>query len=190
MTKLLLSLVRNSAGILRALVSVSGFALIALILVHTTTEKFNQLRAKNEMFETQQVTLAERERQLDCLAKNVYYEAGGEPFEGKVAVAQVTINRANSGQFPSDICKVVYQKNVIYDRVICQFSWYCENAGVNRTIRPAHLQESYAVAKKVLLEGFRLDSIKGVLYFHADHVPPRGREERVTQIGHHIFYRK
>ena len=40
----------------------------------------------------------------ECLAKNIYHEAGKEPFEGKVAVAQVTMNRAASGQFPEDIC--------------------------------------------------------------------------------------
>jgi hypothetical protein len=37
-----------------------------------------------------EITMKMRERQLACLTKNIYYEAGGEPFEGKVAVAQVT----------------------------------------------------------------------------------------------------
>ena len=62
------------------------------------------------------VTSSERERQLDCLSKNIYYEAGSEPFEGKIAVAQVTLNRAESGKFPSDVCKVVYQKNVFMEK--------------------------------------------------------------------------
>ena len=94
------------------------------------------------------VTLKERERQLQCLAQNIYWEAASEPFEGKVAVAQVTINRAESGKFPSDICQVVYQKNVFYEKVVCQFSWYCER---NHKVKPVHTQfysESEAVAKR------------------------------------------
>jgi hypothetical protein len=45
-----------------------------------------------------------------------------EPFEGKVAVAQVTLNRVESGKFANTVCGVVYQKNVFYERVVCQFS--------------------------------------------------------------------
>ena len=60
------------------------------------------------------VTAEVRNKQLECLARNIYYEAKGEPFEGKVAVAQVTINRMESGLFPNDLCKVVYQKNIVY----------------------------------------------------------------------------
>ena len=71
---------------------------------------------------TTPITAEVRERQLGCLAKNIYHEAGSEPFEGKVAVAQVTLNRAASGQFPGDVCRVVYQKNLMYEKVICQFS--------------------------------------------------------------------
>jgi spore germination cell wall hydrolase CwlJ-like protein len=52
-------------------------------------------------------------RELDCLAQNIYYEAATESYEGKLAVAQVTVNRTNSGKFPTSICGVVKQKNVI-----------------------------------------------------------------------------
>ena len=115
-----------------------------------------------------QITTAVREQQLSCLAKNIYYEAGSEPFEGKVAVAQVTMNRVASGQFPADICKTIYQKNVIYEKVICQFSWACER---NTGLRPpnnANYRESEEVAKKVLLEEFRLPSLTSAMYYHAD----------------------
>ena len=78
----------------------------------------------NAKVQTKYTTMAEREKQLECLANNIYYEAAKESFEGKVAVAQVTMNRAASGVFPSDICKVVYQKNVIMEKVVCQFRWY------------------------------------------------------------------
>lgn len=135
------------------------------------------------------VTAEVRNKQLDCLARNIYYEAGGEPFEGKVAVAQVTINRANSGQFPSDICKVVYQKNVVYEKVLCQFSWYCENASSVTPKNAKVFQESEIVARQVLLENFRLPSLKHALYFHGAQINPKWDKERVGQIGNHIFYK-
>jgi len=47
---------------------------------------------------------------LECLARNIYYEAASEPTEGKVAVGLVTINRSNSGNFPTTICGVVNQR--------------------------------------------------------------------------------
>lgn len=135
------------------------------------------------------VTADVRNKQLECLARNIYYEAGGEPFEGKVAVAQVTINRMESGLFPNDLCRVVYQKNVVYDKVLCQFSWYCEGPA---RVPPKHAQaykESMVVAKQVLLEGFRLPSLTNALYFHAKHINPKWNREKVAQIGGHIFYR-
>lgn len=135
------------------------------------------------------VTAEVRNKQLECLAKNIYFEAGGEPFEGKVAVAQVTINRAESGQFPGDICRVIYQKNVVYDKVICQFSWYCENPSVVKPRNQAVYKEAEIVARQVLLEGFRLPSLKDALYFHAKHINPKWKRERVATIGGHIFYK-
>ncbi len=135
------------------------------------------------------VTMAQREKEVDCLAKNIYYEAGTEPFEGKVAVAQVTINRTKSGKFPKDICAVVYERNLVYNNVICQFSWYCDSKAKVRPIHAATYKESEAVAKKVLLEGYRLSIItEDVLYYHADYVNPRWKKQRVTKIGKHIFY--
>lgn len=146
--------------------------------------------AKAQVAESSQITLAVRERQLGCLAKNIYHEAGSEPFEGKVAVAQVTMNRTQSGQFPNDVCKTIYQKNVIYEKVICQFSWACDRALVDGKIaNSANYQESMAVAEKVLLEDFRLPGLKEAMYYHADYVDPHWNRTRVAKIGHHIFYK-
>ena len=71
----------------------------AMMLI--TDNKFEYLKTKD--YNQKYITMAEREKHLTCLAKNIYFEAATEPFEGKVAVAQVTINRANSGKFPEDI---------------------------------------------------------------------------------------
>ena len=166
--------------------------LIAVLTIQTvTSNKIHALEKNSLSYSKDVVTIRERERQLDCLAKNIYFEAATEPFEGKVAVAQVTMNRAESGRFPSDICAVVYQKNIIMEKVVCQFSWYCENAGSKKVIRyREQYDESYAVAKKVLLEGFRLDIMKDALYYHADYVNPKWGKEKIGKIGAHIFYRE
>jgi len=149
------------------------------------------LRISNvQTLEASQITAELRERQLTCLARNIYHEAGGEPFEGKVAVAQVTLNRANSdGLFPGDICRVVFQKNVFYDKVLCQFSWVCDRDVNFKPRHPAVYKESMEVAKKVLLEGFRLPSLTEALYFHADYINPGWKKQRVAKIGRHIFYK-
>ena len=139
--------------------------------------------------ESSQITTAMREKQLACLAKNIYYEAGNQPFEGKVAVAQVTINRTESGQYPSDICKTIYQKNVVYEKVLCQFSWVCDRSVVAGNVNAANYKESEEVAKKVLLEGFRLPSLKEAMYFHGDYINPGWKREKIAKIGNHIFYK-
>jgi spore germination cell wall hydrolase CwlJ-like protein len=139
--------------------------------------------------ETSNITAELREHQLGCLAKNIYYEAGSEPFEGKIAVAQVTMNRVNSGQFPSDVCKTIYQKSVIYDKVICQFSWACDRVGKFNPVNKPNYDESMIAAQKVLLEDYRLPGLQDALYYHADYINPGWGKERVAKIGHHIFYK-
>jgi spore germination cell wall hydrolase CwlJ-like protein len=167
---------------------INCLVLLAVILVahQAVTQKFQKLKDARESVSP--VTAELRQKQLNCLARNIYHEAGGEPFEGKVAVAQVTINRAESGDFPSDICQVVYQKNIVYEKVLCQFSWYCSSASINKPMNGPVYTESMEVAKKVLLEGFRLPSIKNALYFHGDYVNPKWGKQPVAKIGRHIFY--
>ena len=165
--------------------------LLALALVGTAGYKVINYKLdtlKNARMNVSPVTAELRQRQLDCLARNIYHEAGYEPFEGKVAVAQVTINRAESGEFPSDICGVVYQKNIVYERVLCQFSWYCNSASVKKPMNGPVYTESMEVAKKVLLEGFRLPDLKQALYFHGDYIQPGWNKKPVAKIGRHIFY--
>ena len=169
-------------------VKVFCFIAVVVSVVHVTNAKLDTLKTTNEVARQGFVSVADRTKQLDCLTRNIYWEAASEPFEGKVAVAQVTINRVESGRFAPDICGVVYQKNVVYDRVICQFSWFCDGSSKIRPIYPAHWKESEEVAKKVLLEGFRLPSVKNALYFHADYVNPRWGKPQVAKFGRHIFY--
>lgn len=169
------------------------FIIIGLLIIGLIAEKAIAYKLESSkssaVSKTSDVTSAVRNRQLECLAKNIYHEAGNQPFEGKVAVAQVTINRSESGQFPSDICQVIYQKNIIYKKVICQFSWYCENPSKLRPKNQDVYRESELVARQVLLEGFRLPGLKEALYYHADYVNPKWGREKIAKIGAHIFYK-
>ena len=166
-----------------------GLLLIAAVLVQAVNIKFDKLREGSEAYRQGFVSTADRTRQLDCLTKNIYWEAASEPFEGKVAVAQVTMNRVASGRFGEDVCGVVYQKNNYFGKIICQFSWACETTHKIRPIYPALYRESEEVAKKVLLENFRLSTMRDALYFHGDYVSPNWGKKKISQIGRHIFYK-
>ena len=171
----------------RALKTV-GFVGVAIAVVAVCNARLDGLRNAQNFMPPGYVTAAEQTRQLECLTRNIYWEAASEPFVGKVAVAQVTLNRMESGKFASSVCGVVHQKNVFYEKVVCQFSWYCEN---NHKVKPVHKpmwQESEEVAKKVLLEGFRLPSLHNALYYHADYVNPGWKHPKIEKIGRHIFY--
>lgn len=119
--------------------------------------------------------------ELFCLAKNIYHESSGEPRLGKIAVAQVTLNRTKNPKFSGDICSVVFARN--------QFSW--ANDRNKRWSHPnnAAWNESMNVAREVL-DGKRVKGMEHALYFHEDSVYPTWKNTtRLAQIGAHIFYR-
>lgn len=130
-------------------------------------------------------------QELQCLAENVYYESGNQTFEGKLAVAQVTINRVNSGRFPSTVCGVVKQKDQINGRMVCQFSWFC-NQAYSLVRNKYQWEESVIVAKKALTNEYAHDILhkEKAMYFHANYVNPGWNLPRITQIGAHIFYKE
>ena len=170
------------------LFKVTGLWAIALVVIAVCNHKLNELRSGVESMPAGYVTAQEKIRQLDCLTRNIYWEAASEPFEGKVAVAQVTMNRVQDGRFGDSVCGVIYQKNIFYEKVICQFSWVCETTHKTRPVDPPLWAESELVAKKVLLENFRLPGLKEALYYHADYVSPGWKKPKIDKIGRHIFY--
>ena len=129
-------------------------------------------------------------KQLNCLTNNIYFEAATEPYEGKLAVAQVVLNRANNSKFPSTVCEVVFQRTYTPARVIvCQFSWTCLK---NMVVRDKYAwEESEIVARKALTQDKVHDKIASTnaMYYHADYVNPGwNRNKVVARIGRHIFY--
>lgn len=120
---------------------------------------------------------------LQCLQQNVYYEAGNQSFDGKLAVASVTLNRKQATGFPDRVCDVVGQKW----RGICQFSWVCSKPKrrSNKAEDRAKLL-SWLAAVHVVLNGPTIDA----LYFHTTEISPDWSERvpKLAQIDDHIFY--
>ena len=186
-TNLTLNKIDLTPWIARLLMA-AGLAAVVVAVVAVVQARLDHLRQAQLDMPAGYVTAAEKTRQLECLTRNIYWEAASEPFEGKVAVAQVTLNRMQSGKFADSVCGVVYQKNVFYERVVCQFSWYCEGNHKVKAIHKPMWRESEEVAKKVLLEGFRLPSLQKAMYYHADYVNPGWNHPKIEKIGRHIFY--
>lgn len=175
------------AKYIRILFYALGLAIAATAIAETSKWKFQELELEQDA-SPNFASLRDRQRQLACMTQNVYWEAAHEPPEGKIAVAQVVMNRVESGLFPSDPCQVIYQKTQVYSTVICQFSWACDRASQMRPIQKELWRESQEAAKMVLLEGFRLPSVRTALYYHAEYINPKWGRKRVAHIGRHIFY--
>lgn len=127
----------------------------------------------------------EDQRHIDCLTKNIYYEAGGEGYFGMKAVGLVTMNRVEHPKFPKTVCEVVQQKR----GNVCQFSWYCTKKAL--AIHNEQYRMAQNLAITLYVQRFRLlDITEGALFFHANYVNPYWSRSfrRTTQIGNHIFY--
>lgn len=119
-------------------------------------------------------------KELNCLAKNIYFESRGETELGKLAVAQVTLNRVkHPSRFKETICDVVYEYK--------QFSWtlkqrreILDKAAWEAAVKTARL----ALSGQHALTGFK------ATHFHTRQVKPSWRKDYkvVTVIGNHIFY--
>ena len=122
------------------------------------------------------------DEQAQCLATAVYFESMGEPLEGQLAVANVVINRANSGQYPTSWCGVVKQK--------AQFSFVRHGAFPHIDSACEAWRKAQAIAR-IASQDIREALPDDVLWYHADYVSPSWghRLTRVEKIGAHIFYR-
>lgn len=134
---------------------------------------------------------AEKRRlDLRCLAENVYFEARGEPLDGQRAVAEVTLNRQRSPNFPHSVCDVVYDAR--WDpsrrRIVAHFSW-TELDALSQPTGPAW-EEAKQVATAAYDDTYQ-PIVPGALFYHATSVHPEWAKTKrvVAKIGNHIFYR-
>lgn len=131
------------------------------------------------------------EREINCLALNIYHEARGEPHDGQLAVAYVTMNRVASPRYPQTVCEVVWQRR--------QFSWTHDR----RSDAPRDTRawgKAMRIASFIYNNYFRFqqvtkgatDMTKGALFYFAPRkVSPYWTKNMVatTAIGSHVFLR-
>jgi spore germination cell wall hydrolase CwlJ-like protein len=154
------------------------FGLFCSLVVGALAVAFSGVTAHREA--RQEAVREFHGRSLDCLARNVYYEARGESRAGQYAVAEVTMNRKASPLFPNTVCEVVYQKEA--------FSW-TSFEGLEPPAGEAW-RRAMTVAAEVYYQR-RPPTLHGVTHFHATYVKPDWSAERqkVARIGRHVFYR-
>ena len=162
------------------------FATIILTLSFINVDTYKIFPIKT----TYDALTADTKKQVTCLAENIYFEAGHEPREGKAAVAFVTFNRIQSGNYGDSVCEVVQQKT----NGTCQFSWYCDTTFTSKRLTIKHTplyNEILQLSTDMYLNFERIKDItNGATYYHADYVSPGWTKlKRETQIGRHIFYK-
>ncbi|HLL30846.1 MAG TPA: cell wall hydrolase [Allosphingosinicella sp.] len=121
------------------------------------------------------------DREMECLANAVYFEARSEPIEGQLAVAEVVLNRAASGRYPTDLCAVITQK--------AQFS-FIQGGRFPRADRDSQAWKKAVAIASIARQKLADTLPSSVLWYHATYVSPSWgkRLTRQTQIGLHIFY--
>ena len=163
-------------------INIIGLVVLTLILVRQEV-RMDQIEQKLDHIDSV-IQTGERMRytstDLDCLTRNIYYEAGIEDSKGKYAVAQVTVNRLKTGYWGSNICRVVYAPK--------QFSWTM--ARVLTKPDGVLWAQSEQIARRVL-DGDRIPRLARSLYYHAIYIPnPKWADPAAEagQIGNHVFY--
>ena len=140
-----------------------------------------------------------RVQELECLALNVYHESRSDNFAGRIAVADVVMNRVDSNLFPNTICEVVNQSvmrtnwkgNEVPVRGMCHFSWFCDGLS-DEPMETDSYEDAEIVAEMALRGGWR-GITEGATHYHATYVTPNWINDRgmvpVGRIGQHKFYR-
>jgi spore germination cell wall hydrolase CwlJ-like protein len=130
----------------------------------------------------------ERAKSEKCLAEAVYFEARGEAVRGQIAVAQVVLNRAFSGFYPTTVCGVVYQNK--HRHFACQFTFACDNNP--DVIREPDMWDRAKRISKAMLDGqLWLPEVDKSTHYHAYWVRPSWVNEmkKMYKFGVHTFYR-
>jgi len=120
---------------------------------------------------------------IECLAKNIYFEARNQPYEGQLAVALVTMNRVYNSKFPDTVCEVVYQPK--------QFSWYWDGLSDIPREGEAWANSIYLAVEVYVRYKWMDDSVKNTLFFKREDTPSRyfNSLTHIVTIGDHEFFK-
>ena len=127
------------------------------------------------------------DKELNCMATAIYFEARGESERGQIAVGQVVLNRVAHRLYPGTICSVVFQNQ--HRRNACQFSFACDGIPERVSDRKAW-DRAERIAKGVISGTLYLTDVGHATHYHATYVYPHWapRMSKVTKIGLHVFY--
>ncbi len=127
------------------------------------------------------------EKEFNCMATAIYFEARGEAYRGQVAVGQVVLNRVAHRLYPDTICSVVYQNKS--KRNACQFSFACDGIPERVSERKAW-EQAEEIARGVISGELYLTEVGYATHYHATYVHPKWapRMTKLTKVGHHVFY--
>ncbi len=122
-----------------------------------------------------------------CLSEALYFEARGESLRGVFAVAEVVLNRRDSGAYPRSVCGVIDQRGQTGG---CQFSYRCD--GLSDAITDRAAWDRVGRVARVMLDGAPRDLTGGATHYHTAAVYPSWAAQfpRTTTIGAHQFYRQ
>lgn len=123
---------------------------------------------------------------ITCLARTIYWEAGGEGEAGQEAIANVVMNRLGHEGFPETVCGVVTQGK---EQGACQFSWWCDGRSDD-----AEEAKTYASAKEISRKALNrqlADRTKSAFYFHHRNLTPSWSTKyiKTAEVGDHLFYK-
>jgi spore germination cell wall hydrolase CwlJ-like protein len=122
----------------------------------------------------------------ECLRTALYFESRGESIKGQFAVAEVILNRRDSGRYPGSVCGVVNQGG----GGGCQFSYTCD--GIADRMREGGAIDRAGRIARLMLDGAPRALTAGATYFHTTGSNPSWarRFDRTASIGAHLFYRQ
>ena len=129
------------------------------------------------VFQSSNSTISLTKDDIYLMSQVVYAESKGEPFDGKIAVASVILNRTTDSQFPDTIHGVITQKNAF-------------SCGRNGKIDVVPDGDSYNAVLKAI-EGY--DPTDEALYFYNPKIATcswmKGVEKTGEKsIGQHVFF--
>jgi spore germination cell wall hydrolase CwlJ-like protein len=173
----------------RSILLLSGIAVLLLFKlsftigdISTQTEQIEQRLNRLEGIVDTGHRVNHTVKDVECLARNIYYEAGNQADIGRYAVAHVTVNRVRSGYWGTTVCGVVHAPS--------QFSWTL----LKRLPQPDpgiyHRCQEIAQA---VLAGEGVAGLERSLFYHADYIQnPNWADvtQRAKKIGQHIFYNR
>ena len=130
---------------------------------------------------------AQFEKEVHCLALNIYFEARSEPESGQRAVGHVVMNRVAHPDYPATVCAVVKQGGE-FPLHRCQFSWWCDGK-TDKPINKKAWAQSMRLSRTIYL-GIMKDTTGGALWYHATYTTPYWSKvlRQGDRIGQHIFY--